>query len=151
MDSSSENKEDFDSLKESCQRLKEELDNTKCELFECKSTLKVLTSMQDDYKKEIDQLESNEIVQKQKFQEVIKHLEQSIIDIKEKFSDDNLTLNKVISSMEELRAKVTSEDWNNNPISFAGDTGAYIKGLLAESESNYYEGLNEGDYVDNYS
>ncbi|CAH1111642.1 unnamed protein product [Psylliodes chrysocephalus] len=147
---SSDDISDYESLKQNYQRLKSELDNTKSELFEAKCTLKVLEAMKQDYQKEIDQLETQDILHKQKFEEVVRYLEKSIIDIKEKNSEEKLSLDNVISSMEELRSKVTSADWNNNPISFCGDTSSYIKGLISDS-MGYYEGVNEADRVENYT
>lgn len=121
-------------------KLKEENENTKQELHECKRNLKIMHSTQQDYKNEVDMLQSEEIKQKQKYQEIIRQLEQNINDVRSKHSEEIQSLEDTIVKMEEKIDKLKSELYvfkDANITHFRGDTSSLIQEILSEPPEFY--------------
>ncbi|CAH1155063.1 unnamed protein product [Phaedon cochleariae] len=137
--------EDYDTLKIEYLSLKKQLDNVNQELYDCKRQLKTMGALQMDYQSEIDMLQSDQIRQKQKYQETILNLEEQINKMRSTHSEQILTLETDLMKMEEKYESLESEvdvlRKSNTDMSFGGDTSKLIEEILSLKEEN--NGFNE--------
>ncbi|XP_072393859.1 protein Spindly-like [Diabrotica undecimpunctata] len=122
--------------------LKQDLENRNQELHECKKNVRLLQAVQIECQNEIDLLQSEEIKQKQKYQEIIKQLEQNIHSMRASHNEEKLAFENVITKMEEKNERMQLElevfkESDNNTTNFVGDTSLLIKEILYEPPEVY--------------
>ncbi|XP_056633148.1 protein Spindly [Diorhabda sublineata] len=129
-------------LKQELDSIKLELDKANQQLYECQRNVRVLTSVQAEYQNEIDMLQSEQIKQKQKYQDIIKQLEQNINNMRESYNDEKQTFENVIMKMEEKNELMKNEldvykgSYDNNVTNF-GDTSSLIQDILSDPPEFY--------------
>ncbi|XP_023021562.2 uncharacterized protein [Leptinotarsa decemlineata] len=132
--------DDFDNLKKDYFIIKKELDRTNQELYDCKRQLKVQEALQHEFQSEIDMLQSDEIRQKQKYQDMISHLEETISNLRSNYNEQIQTLESAIVNLEEknvaLEVELGAVKKTNSSMSFSGDTTQLIEEILLLKEDN---------------
>ncbi|XP_050512200.1 protein Spindly-like [Diabrotica virgifera virgifera] len=132
----------FEQIKNENVVLKQDLEILNQELHECKKNVRLLQAVQVECQNEIDILQSEEIKQKQKYQEIIKQLEQSIHNMRASHNDEKLAFENVIMKMEEKNERMQAElevfkETGINTTNFVGDTSLLIKEILYDPPEIY--------------
>ncbi|CAG9832658.1 unnamed protein product [Diabrotica balteata] len=134
--------DEFEKIKTENVTLKQDLENLNQQLHECKKNVRLLQAVQIECQNEIDLLQSEEIKQKQKYQEIIKQLEQNIHSMRASHNEEKLAFENVITKMEEKNERMQLElevfkESDSNTTNFVGDTSLLIKEILYEPPEVY--------------